>query len=172
MILKTQNYDLGVQTLNIETNFDERGFVAEIFRTDWLEFFDGVLPKQVNLSKSKPGIIRAWHRHSRNQTDYFLVTKGAMKICVYDGNKESDTFGKLVEIYADGENLKIVKVPGYFWHGTKTISSIPSETIYFLTNLYEYENPDEERMDWNDDSVINPKTKTPYDWNSNEYIMK
>ena len=167
MILKIKNYDLGVQTLSPEINFDERGFVTEIFRTDWFDFFDGLLPKQVNLSKSKPGVIRAWHKHSRNQTDYFLVTKGTMKICVYDGNKKSDTFGKLVEIYADGEDLKIVKVPGHFWHGTKTTSSIPSETIYFLTNLYDYENPDEERMDWNDDSVINPKTKTPYDWNSN-----
>ena len=168
MALKIENHELGVQTLDLKNNVDERGFVAEIFRKDWIEFFDGVFPKQVNLSKSKPGVIRAWHRHCRNQTDYFLVTKGIMKICVYDGNEKSDTFGKLVEIFADGEDLKIVKVPGHFWHGTKTISSIPSETIYFLTNLYDYENPDEERMDWDDNMVINPKTKTPYDWNSNE----
>mgnify|MGYP000046988277 CR=1 FL=1 len=68
----------------------------------------------------------------------------------------------------DGDDLKIIKVPGNFWHGTKTISSIPSETIYFLTNLYDYENPDEERMDWNNSTIINPKTKNPYDWNVDE----
>ena len=33
------------------------------------------------------------------------------------------------------DDLKIIKVPGNFWHGTKTISSIPSETIYFLTKI-------------------------------------
>jgi len=165
MELKIQNFDLGVKTLTPQINFDERGFVTEIFRTDWLEFFNDIFPKQVNLSKSEPGTIRAWHRHNCNQIDYFLVTKGKMKICVYDGNDKSETFGKLVEVYAGEDEFKIVKVPGHYWHGTKTVSNIPSETIYFLTNLYDYENPDEERLDWNDMSIIDPKTKKPYDWN-------
>ena len=168
MVLEIQNYDLGVKTLIPQVNYDERGFVTEIFRTDWMDFFDGVIPKQVNLSSSKPGVIRAWHRHTRNQIDYFLVKKGKMKICVYDGNKKSKTFGTLVEIIAGDDELKIVKVPGHYWHGTKTLSNINSETIYFLTNLYDYENPDEERLDWNDPSIIDPRTKNPYDWNSNE----
>jgi len=172
MALKIQNYDLGVKTLMPQVNFDDRGFVTEIFRADWTEFFDGVLPKQVNLSESKPGIIRAWHRHTRNQIDYFLVKKGKMKICIYDGDKKSETFGTLVEIIAGDDEFKIVKVPGNFWHGTKTVSDIPSETIYFLTNLYDYENPDEERLDWNDPSIIDPRTKNPYDWNSNVSLLK
>ena len=172
MALKIQNYDLGVKTLIPQVNFDDRGFVTEIFRTDWTEFFDGILPKQVNLSESKPGIIRAWHRHIRNQIDYFLVKKGKMKICIYDGDKKSETFGTLVEIIAGDDEFKIVKVPGNFWHGTKTVSDIPSETIYFLTNLYDYENPDEERLDWNDPSIIDPRTKNPYDWNSDVSVLK
>ncbi len=168
MSLKIENLDLGVQIFSPQINLDERGFVTEIFRSDWLDFFDKSLPKQVNFSKSKPGVIRAWHRHNRNQTDYFMVTKGKMKICVYDGDEKSKTFGTLLEVFATGDDLKIIKVPGNFWHGTKTISSIPSETIYFLTNLYDYENPDEERMDWDNSTVINPKTKNPYDWNVDE----
>ena len=165
MTLEIQDYDLGVKTLKPKINSDDRGFVTEIFRTDWIEFFDGIIPKQINLSDSKPGTIRAWHRHARNQTDYFLVKKGKVKICIFDGEKESKTFGKLVEIVVSGDEFKIVKVPGHFWHGTKTLSDIPSETIYFLTNLYDYDNPDEERLDWNDPSIIDPKTQKPYDWN-------
>ena len=64
-----------------------------------------------------------------------MVTNGKMKICVYDGDEKSKTYVTLLEVFADGDDLKIIKVPGNFWHGTKTISSIPSETIYFLTNL-------------------------------------
>ena len=164
MTLEIQDYDLGVKTLKPKINSDDRGFVTEVFRTDWAEFFDGIIPKQINLSDSKPGTIRAWHKHTRNQTDYFLVKKGKVKICIYDGEKESKTFGKLVEIVVSGDEFKIVKVPGHFWHGTKTLSDTPSETIYFLTNLYDYENPDEERLDWNDPSIIDPKTQKPYDW--------
>ena len=73
MTLEIQDYDLGVKTLKPKINSDDRGFVTEIFRTDWIEFFDGIIPKQINLSDSKPGTIRAWHRHARSQTDYFLV---------------------------------------------------------------------------------------------------
>ena len=98
MTLEIQDYDLGVKTLKPKINSDDRGFATEIFRTDWIEFFDGIIPKQINLSDSKPGTIRAWHRHTRNQTDYFLVKKGKVRICIFDGEKESKTFGKLVEI--------------------------------------------------------------------------
>ena len=63
------------------------------------------------------------------------------------------------------ENPQIIKIPGHLWHGTKNIGNIPSETIYFMNNLYDYDNPDEERIDWNDPSVIDPKTQKPFDWN-------
>ena len=28
-----------------------------------------------------------------------------------------------------------------------------------------YDNPDDERLDWNDQSIIDPKTQKPFDWN-------
>ena len=160
-----KSYDLGVKILTPKVNFDERGFVSEVFRSDWKEFFNGKFPEQINISKSNPNVIRAWHKHNRNQTDYFMVQEGTMKICAYDGDKESSTYGKLVEIKASGKKLQIIKIPGHLWHGTKTISDEPSITIYFLTNLYDYSNPDEERINWNDSSIIDPRTKKPYDWN-------
>jgi len=164
-MLDIKSYDLGVKILTPKINIDERGFVSEVFRSDWKEFFDGKFPGQVNISKSNPNVIRAWHKHNRNQTDYFMVQEGTMKICAYDGNKESSTYGKLVEIKASGKKLQIIKIPGHLWHGTKTISDEPSITIYFLTNLYDYSNPDEERINWNDSLIIDPRTKKPYDWN-------
>ncbi len=38
-----------------------------------------------------------------------MVTKGKMKICVYDGDEKSKTFGTLLEVFADGDDLKILK---------------------------------------------------------------
>jgi len=166
MDLEIKNYALGVQVLTPKINNDERGFVSEIFRSDWNGFFGKDKPNQINVSQSLPGIVRAWHRHLRNQIDFFTVLKGTVKICVYDNDKESKTFGNLVEIISSDEKLQIVKVPGHFWHGTKTIGNESSYTVYFLNNLYNYENPDEERISWDDSSIIDPKTKKPYDWNS------
>ncbi|MBC8306717.1 MAG: dTDP-4-dehydrorhamnose 3,5-epimerase family protein [Pelagibacterales bacterium] len=166
MDLEIENRELGVQILTPKINNDDRGFVSEIFRNDWDEFFGNDKPKQINISKSHPGIIRAWHRHLRNQVDYFTVLKGTMKICIADNNKESKTFGKLVEIIASEDKLQIIKVPGNFWHGTKTMGKVPSFTVYFINNMYDYQDPDEERIQWDDPSIIDPRTKLPYDWNS------
>jgi len=164
MELDITNYDLGVQVLRPKINFDERGFVSEIFRNDWEGFFDNNKPNQINISKSKPGVVRAWHRHLRKQVDFFTVIKGTVKICVYDNDSKSNTFGTLVEIITNEKKLEIVKVPGHYWHGTKTISSEESYTIYFINNLYDYENPDEERIPWDDSNIIDPRTTQPYDW--------
>lgn len=139
---------------------DERGFFAELLRQDWKELLGNEWVVQANLSFSYPGIIRAWHRHLRGQTDYFIVLQGAMKICAYD-----QTTGQLDEIIVSEDKPEVVKMPGHYWHGTKTIGNGPSLTLYFTTRLYDYENPDEERRFWNDQSIIDPKTQKPYDWN-------
>jgi dTDP-4-dehydrorhamnose 3,5-epimerase len=144
---------------------DERGFFAEIMREDWQEFLEGDKTVQTNLSYSYPGMIRAWHRHAKGQDDYFIVVKGSMKICAYDDDPKSKTNGQLDEIVASSERLQVVRINGKYWHGTKTVSSEPSLTVYAVNHLYDNKNPDEERRPWNDQKIIDPKTKSPFDWN-------
>lgn len=163
----------GFQTYDVRILPDERGFFAEALRQDWEELFGREWISQVNLSCSYPNVVRAWHRHRRGQTDYFLVTEGSMKICAYDDDTTSSTAGCLGEIVASEHKLQIVKIPGYYWHGTKTIGNKPSSTVYFVTRLYDYKNPDEERRPWNDTTVIpkaingktdDPRVGKPWDW--------
>jgi len=81
------NYPLdGIRAHEINILPDERGFFAEGLRKDWEDFIpEEVL--QANISFTYPGIVRAWHRHTRGQVDYFLVLKGASKICAYNEKK-------------------------------------------------------------------------------------
>ncbi|MBT9139321.1 MAG: hypothetical protein DDT31_01905 [Syntrophomonadaceae bacterium] len=37
--------------------------------------------------------------------------------------------------------------------------------IRFTTRLYDYQNPDEERRPWDDQTIIGPRTDEPFDWN-------
>ena len=163
---QSRSFELeGVQVIDINKVPDERGFFAEVARKDWSGIFGEEWVSQANLSKSYPGMIRAWHRHARRQIDYFVVLQGAMKILAYDDNKQSKTFGKLVEIVASEDRLQMVRIPGHYWHGTKTIGDRPSLTMYFVNNLYDYKNPDEERRVWNDEQVRDSRTGQAYDWN-------
>jgi len=159
----------GVRVIDIKKNIDERGFFAEVARKDWGDFFEDQWLKQVNLTYSYPGIIRAWHRHEKGQIDHFMVLKGSMKIVIYDDRKSSKTKGELNEFVLSGEKLQVIRVPGACWHGTKTVSSEPSISFYFVNNLYDYKNPDEERVPWNSDKIIDSKTGKPYDWNKSPH---
>jgi dTDP-4-dehydrorhamnose 3,5-epimerase len=158
----------GVRTNEINILPDERGFFAEALRQDWKEMFEDEWMTQVNVSSSYPGVVRAWHKHMRGQVDYFLVLKGAMKICAY----EEET-GKLAEVITSSEKPTIVRIPGKYLHGTKTVSNEPSLTVYFVTRLYDYKNPDEVRRPWNDQKIVpteingkkdDPRVGKPWDW--------
>jgi dTDP-4-dehydrorhamnose 3,5-epimerase len=158
----------GVKTYEINLLPDERGFFAEAFRQDWKEFFEDEQITQANLSYSYPNVVRAWHKHLKGQIDHFLVLKGAMKICAY----EEET-GKMAEVIASAEKPTVVRIPGKYLHGTKTVSSEPSLTVYFVNRLYDYQNPDEDRRPWNDQTIVpteingkknDPRVGKPWDW--------
>ncbi len=157
----------GVRTYDLNILPDERGFFAEALRQDWKEFIDEWIV-QVNLSYSYPGMVRAWHRHLRGQVDYFLVVQGAMKICAYDEGTR-----RLAEVIASAAKPTLVRIPGHYLHGTKTVGNQPSLTVYFVTRLYDYNEPDEERRPWNDASIVpveingnrnDLRVGKPWDW--------
>ncbi len=159
----------GVKIQDVKRNVDERGFFAEIIRDDWKDLLGEDTIVQANLSFSYPGMIRGWHRHNRGQVDYFIVLVGALRICAYDEKQGSPTRGQLDEIVAAGEKLQVVRIPGHYWHGTKTLGDKPSLTVYGVNKLYNGKNPDEDRRLWNDEGIIDPKTGKAYDWNKLPY---
>ena len=164
-----KEYNLeGVKTYEIKILPDERGFFGEALRTDWKEFLEDEQVTQINLSYSYPNIVRAWHKHLRGQIDHFLVIKGAMKICAYDEKTR-----KMAEIIASDKKPTVVRIPGKYLHGTKTISNEPSLLVYFVNRLYEYNDPDELRSPWNDQTIVpteingktnDPRVGKPWDW--------
>jgi len=157
----------GIIIKPLKTFEDERGFFTSIFRIDWKEIFtDDII--QANMSVTYPGTVRAWHKHERGQVDYFVITRGAAKICVYDEiNRE------LNEIISTDKTVQVVRVPGNYWHGFKAIGNEPTIVTYFVNKLYDPKNPDELRRPWNDQNVTprkindrldDPRCNKPWDW--------
>jgi dTDP-4-dehydrorhamnose 3,5-epimerase len=152
---------------------DERGSFTELIREDWKDILSEDRPVQSNFSISYPQMIRAWHRHARGQNDYFIVLKGAVKICVYDEKTK-----ELDEIVSTGQDPQLVRVPGNYWHGFQVVGNEAASLIYFTTMLYSYRDPDEERRPWNDQKIMprsingkrdDPRTSKPWDWNCLPY---
>jgi|WetSurMetagenome_2_1015567.scaffolds.fasta_scaffold731695_2 dTDP-4-dehydrorhamnose 3,5-epimerase len=142
----------GVKTFDLNMIPDERGFFSEAIREDWTEIV-GEKIVQANMSFSYPDIVRAWHRHLRGQIDVFLVLDGSLKICAYD-----DETKKLVEVVGNSKKPMLVKIPGHYWHGFKTVApgvgAGGALLMYFVNRLYDPKDPDEERRAWNDEKIV------------------
>jgi dTDP-4-dehydrorhamnose 3,5-epimerase len=159
----------GIDLKPLKRNDDERGAFTELMRNDWKDLLNEDRLVQTNFSITYPRIIRAWHRHVKGQTDYFIVLKGALKICAYDEKTE-----ELNEIVSTSQNLQIVRMPGHYWHGFKAIGNKPAMLLYFTTKLYDHANPDEERRPWDDQTLVpkcinskkdDPRVGKPWNWN-------
>ncbi len=143
----------GVKTKNLRVIPDERGWLMEILRSDDEIFMNF---GQAYMTTAYPGVVKAWHYHKK-QTDNFTCIKGMMKVALYDGRKGSDTHGEVDEFFVGEKNPMLISVPPGVYHGFKAIGE---ETAYFLsipTHPYNYEEPDEYRLDPDTDEI-------PYDW--------
>ena len=132
---------------------DERGRVMEILRRD-----DEVFEKfgQVYMTTSYPGVIKGWHYHDL-QDDNMTVVKGMMKVVLYDGRKDSPTYGEVNEFFVGEHNPMLVHIPKGVYHGWKNIGTEEAIVVNTVTEPYNYENPDEHRVAYDDPNI-------PYDW--------
>lgn len=157
----------GTQVFPLKRFPDERGSFGEIIRSDWSELLGGDQIVQANLSVTFPGVVRAWHRHSRGQVDYFVVLDGTVKICAFD-----DESRELDEVVCSGEIPQVVRIPGRYWHGFKVIAPKVAKVLYFVNMLYDHSDPDEQRKTWDEKLVpasINgkkddPRVGRPWNW--------
>jgi dTDP-4-dehydrorhamnose 3,5-epimerase len=158
----------GVIVKPLRRSSDERGSFMEAIRADWSDLMGEDRILQANLSMTYPGVVRAWHRHERGQVDYFVVVRGALKICAYD-----EASGELDEILAAARDPSVIRLPGRYWHGFKAIGNEPAILLYFVNRLYDYESPDEIRRPWDDSTIVpksvngdegDPRVGKPWNW--------
>ncbi len=143
----------GVQVKQLKVIPDERGRLMEMLRAD-----DGLFIKfgQVYMTTAYPGVVKAWHYHKK-QWDNFVVVRGMMKVVLYDSRDNSPTRGLINEFFLGDHQPILVRIPPFVHHGFKCISEHEAIVINTPTEVYNYSEPDEFRMD--------PHTKDiPYDW--------
>ncbi len=147
----------GVEIKQLRVIPDERGFLMELLRSD-----DPMFKKfgQVYLTTVYPGVVKGWHYH-KLQTDFFAVIKGMARVVLYDRREDSKTYGTVMELFMGEQNPMLIKIPPFVYHGMKGIGAEPAYIINCPTELYNYQNPDEYRIDPYDQSI-------PYDWRLKE----
>lgn len=143
----------GVAIKKLKVIPDERGRLMEILRSD-----EDIFTKfgQVYVTTAYPGVVKGWHYHKK-QTDHFAVISGMIKLVLYDGRKDSPTKGEINEFFLGEHNPTLVKIPQLVYHGFKCIGEQEAICINIPTEVYDYDKPDEFRVDPH-------KNEIPYAW--------
>jgi dTDP-4-dehydrorhamnose 3,5-epimerase len=143
----------GVKTKNLKVIPDERGRMMEILRSD-----DSLFLKfgQIYMTTTYPEIVKAWHKHEK-QADNVACIQGMIKLVLYDPRKSSSTYKEVNQFLIGIHNPMLVQIPAGIYHGWMCVSPEEAFVINIPTEAYDYEHPDEQRLDPH-------KNDIPYDW--------
>ena len=136
----------------------EDGHVTEVARASWDVLGSPVV--QVHISTTFAGRIRAWGLHPLG-TDRLFVVAGLVKLVVFDGRKDSPTFGQLNEFVVSEKNPGLLIVPPNLYHGWKNIGTSEAIIINMPERMYEYEQPDALDLPWDSEAA---SRIIPYTW--------
>ena len=139
--------DVQVKQLNIHN--DDRGFFMEI-----LKFGEKIFReiKQTSYTETYPGVIKAFHWHKK-QWDIWFVATGMAQVVLYDLRKESLTKGETQVICAGEDNRVVIVIPPGVAHGYRVLGNKKVGLFYHTTEVYNPQNPDEERISFDDPKI-------------------
>lgn len=137
----------GVKVKKLIKHCDDRGFFAELIRDDEPELLSRF--GQASWSMSYPDVIKAFHYHEK-QDDLWFFPIGNAQVVLYDLRKNSMTHGETDVYYMGEENPIMLLIPKGVAHGYRVLGQKTAMIIYFTTESYRAEDPDEKRIQWND----------------------
>lgn len=128
----------GVSVRKLDVFEDDRGFLSEVCRTDWSEVY-GVIGldhfQQVYIiGNYQVGTVRAFHKHNE-LVDFFIVVSGAAKFVLFDDHPRSDTYGNMQTVIASANNMKMIVVPRFVYHGWQSLQE-NTLLLSVANNLY------------------------------------
>lgn len=98
---------------------DERGWLAELFRSDELE--PALMPTMSYISMTQPGVARGPHEHV-DQTDYFcFIGPANFKIYLWDAREDSPSYGVKQVLYGGVDSPLALIVPPGVVHAYKNV---------------------------------------------------
>jgi dTDP-4-dehydrorhamnose 3,5-epimerase len=145
----TRHMIKGVKVKKLVRHPDDRGFFQEVLRDD-----EGLLKRfgQASMSKSYPGVIKAFHYHEK-QDDLWFFPVGNAQVVLHDLRETSSTYRE-TDVFYMGEDYPILLlIPQGVAHGYRVLGMTPAIIIYFTTESYDRDQPDEKRLPFDDPEI-------------------
>lgn len=109
------------------------------------DVFPGIENGQINVSITYPGVVRAFHRHWFQEDNWHIVS-GQFEVVLVTEVDPVIGDDKIEVLYlGPGEG---VTIPRFVWHGFRVLGTEPGILLYYVTNKFDPDKPDEERVPW------------------------
>jgi dTDP-4-dehydrorhamnose 3,5-epimerase len=115
----------GVLVRRAVTQTDERGSLCEIYDERW-GFTDEALVYVYTVA-IPPGQKRGWVVHAE-QDDRMFISRGAVKVVLYDARPGSPTHERVQEIFSGEFDRTLLRIPAGVFHGMVNIGTTDVES--------------------------------------------
>lgn len=99
---------------------DERGKIMHMLKATDSEFIDF---GEIYFSTAWPGVIKAWHVHTRMTVTNYVVS-GYAKLVVCDLREDSPSFMVVKELFLGEDNRSVVQIPPGIANGYKAYGNV------------------------------------------------
>jgi dTDP-4-dehydrorhamnose 3,5-epimerase len=142
----------GVRVIELARHADDGGAMTELARlTDGRAAGLGDFTvRQVNYSEMAPGVIKAFHLHTRQTDVWFVPPSDRMLVLLLDVRKGSRTEGARQRLMLGNGASRVLVIPPGVAHGVRNLGERVGRVIYF-TDLHFSPEPatcDEGRLPW------------------------
>jgi dTDP-4-dehydrorhamnose 3,5-epimerase len=96
-----------------------------------------------------PELIKAFHWHKR-QWDYWDIVVGNARVVLVDLRPDSPTSGTIQTLILGENSPRMVAIPPLVAHGYQCLGMEDIHLVYYVTEPYNPQDPDEGRIAWND----------------------
>jgi dTDP-4-dehydrorhamnose 3,5-epimerase len=154
--ITTQDYSKqpiieGVKIVNLKNFSGEDGNFCEILqfnKSGEVEGFEGLRIQQINRSKINPGTIKAWHLHFKQDEIWYVSPSKNLLVGLWDLRKDSPSKDISLRVVAGEGESKLIFIPRGVAHGCANNSNQLVDLYYFVSEKFDINNPDEQRVKW------------------------
>src|SRR3989475_12467869 len=154
---KTQTYTPapaidGVRIVDLRRHHDDGGSITELVRLadGRPEAFADFTVRQINYSEIAPGVIKAFHLHTRQTDIWYVPPSDRMLVVLVDVRQGSKTEGVRTRLMLGDGASRLLRIPPGVAHGVRNLGAATGRIIYF-TDLHFSPEPatcDEGRLPW------------------------
>lgn len=141
----------GVEVKEMKVFTGEDGDFSELARLNVDGTMEGFLDfqiRQISRSLVLPGSIKAWHFHLKQNEIQSVLPGDKLLIGLWDLREDSKTKGMTMRLALGGGKAHWIYIPKGVAHGYMNPYEKAATVVYFVSEQFNMEDPDEMRMPW------------------------